>query len=195
MYGDPTTTPGGKALKFYCSVRCQISRVGGSQVKVKVGTDEEVVGHTIRARVVKNKVAPPFRKAEFEIFYDGRKVDKSDEIASVAISRGLINKYDAAGNISPTGRTYKMTVEDEELIAKKKDDVSIELRKYPKIQAKLLEMIKEGVLPDSAQAPHELDSDMSEEEFEEMIQNEAKQLKNGGNEAEETSGETSWDNI
>ena len=52
MYGDPTTTPGGKALKFYCSVRCQISRVGGSQVKVKIGGEEQVVGHTIRAKVV-----------------------------------------------------------------------------------------------------------------------------------------------
>lgn len=64
MYGDPTTTPGGKALKFYCSVRVQISRVGGSQVKVKVGGEDVVIGHTVRAKVVKNKVAPPFRKAE-----------------------------------------------------------------------------------------------------------------------------------
>ncbi|MNJ90455.1 recombinase A [compost metagenome] len=194
MYGDPTTTPGGKALKFYCSVRCQIARVGGSQVKVKVGTEEEVVGHTIRARIVKNKVAPPFRKAEFEIFYDGREIDKSDELASVALMRGLIPKYDAAGNISPTGRTYKWASEPA-FIAKKKDDVAIELRKYPKMQEEILEMIKNNVLPDAPQAAHELESEMSEDEFEEMIKAEAADLKNGGNEAEEVSGGDGWDSI
>jgi recombination protein RecA len=56
MYGDPVTTPGGKALKFYSSIRAQISKVGGTMVKVKKGGDEEVVGHTIRAKIVKNKV-------------------------------------------------------------------------------------------------------------------------------------------
>ena len=56
MYGDPTTTPGGKALKFYSSVRCQVSKVGGTMEKVKKGTEEEVVGHMIRVKCVKNKV-------------------------------------------------------------------------------------------------------------------------------------------
>src|SRR3712207_9458723 len=57
MYGDPTTTPGGKALKFYSSVRLQVSRVGGSQEKVKIGGEELVVGHMVRVRTVKNKVS------------------------------------------------------------------------------------------------------------------------------------------
>ena len=52
MYGDPTTTPGGKALKFYSSVRCQVSKVGGTMEKVKKGTEEEVVGHMIRVKCV-----------------------------------------------------------------------------------------------------------------------------------------------
>jgi recombination protein RecA len=194
MYGDPTTTPGGKALKFYCSVRCQIARVGGSQEKVKVGGEEEVVGHTIRARVVKNKVAPPFRKAEFPIYYDGREVDKVDELAAVAIMKGLIPKYDAKGNLSPTGRTYLWP--NEPLFkATKKDDVAPELKKFPKMQEELVDMIKNGVLPDAAAAPHELDSDLNEEDFERKIREEAEAIKNGGaNEAEEESG-SGWDSI
>lgn len=197
MYGDPTTTPGGKALKFYCSVRVQIARVGGSQVKIKVGGEEQVVGHTIRATIKKNKVAPPFRKAEFPIFYDGRKQEPSDEIAAVAMLKGLIPKYDSAGNISATGRTYKFAAGDEEMIAKKKDEVAIELRKYPKVQAAILELIKNGAEPEQVHEQDDFDSDMSEDEFEEMIKKEAEELKRGnGSEAEETSGGAGdWDDI
>jgi recombination protein RecA len=57
MYGDPTTTPGGKALKFYCSVRCQIAKVGGSNINEKKGGEDITVGHVIRATVKKNKVS------------------------------------------------------------------------------------------------------------------------------------------
>lgn len=196
MYGDPTTTPGGRALKFYSSVRVQISRVSGSNITKKVGNDEVLVGYKIRANVKKNKVAPPFKKAEFTVYLDGRKVEPTDEIAEVAINMGLIPKYDAAGNISPTGRTYKFEVEDEVLIAKKKDDVAIELRKYPKIQAKLLEMIRDGVPEDARHETHEWDSDLSDEEFEEMIRREAEEIKNGNmSEAEEISTETDWTDI
>ncbi|AEO93665.1 UvsX-like recombinase [Bacillus phage G] len=195
MYGDPTTTPGGKALKFYCSVRCQIARVGGSQEKVKIGGEEQVVGHTIRATVKKNKVAPPFRKAEFPIWYDGRETDPADEIAAVSLLKGLIPKYAADGTISPTGRTYKFEADGEELIAKKKDDVAIELRKYPKIQAKLIDMIKNGVEATDVHQTEDFDSEMSEEDFEEMMRREAEDIKNGGNDAEETSGGAEWDDL
>lgn len=197
MYGDPTTTPGGKALKFYSSVRIQVSKVGGSNVKEKQGTEEVLVGYIIRARVVKNKIAVPFKKAEFMVYLDGRETHPADEIAEVAINRGLILKYDAAGNVSPTGRTFKLKVGDEELIAKKKDDVSIELRKYPKIQDYLMDLIKENVMPDAAIAPHELDSDLDDEEFELKIQEEAKALKNSSaSEAEEEeTEEDGWDKI
>lgn len=163
-------------------------------VKVKVGGEEQTVGHTVRAKVVKNKVAPPFRKGEFPIFYDGRKQDPADEIGAVAMLKGLIPKYDSAGNISATGRTYKLVVEDEELIAKKKDDVVLELRKYPKIQAYLVDQIKNGVDMMDVQEQHEFASDMSDEDFERQMREEAEGIKKGTlNEAEEE--ETGWDSI
>lgn len=194
MYGDPTTTPGGKALKFYCSVRCQISRVGGSQEKIKVGGEEVVVGHTIRAKVVKNKVAPPFRKAEFPIWYDGRKTDPVDEIAAVALLKGLVPKFDAQGNPSPTGRTYLWPTEPL-FKATKKDDVAKEIKKFPKVQEELVEMIKGGIEPENVHESQDFESEMSEEEFEEMIRREAQELKNGStSEAEETETE-GWDSI
>ena len=195
MYGDPTTTPGGKALKFYCSVRCQIARVGGSQEKTKVGGEDLVVGHSIRATVKKNKVAPPFRKAEFKIWYDGRETDPADEIADVAMLKGIIPKYDAAGNPSPTGRTYKFEADGEQLIAKKKDEVAVELKKYPKIQAKLIEMIKSGVTAEDVHESHNFDSEMSEEDFEKQMREEAENIKNGNEAEEESGGEQEWDNI
>jgi hypothetical protein len=137
----------------------------------------------------------PFRKAEFVIYYDGREVDKVDELAAVALLKGLVPKYDSAGNLSETGRTYKLTVEDEEMIAKKKDDVAVELKKYPKIQAKLLDMIKNGVELEP-QEQRDLESDMSEDDFEEMIAKEAKELKKGKKKATTSDAEeTSWDEV
>lgn len=198
MYGDPTTTPGGKALKFYCSVRCQISKVGGTMEKIKIGGEDIVIGHTIRAKVVKNKVAPPFRKAEFKIYYDGRECDKVDELADVAILKGLIPKYDAAGNISPTGRTYKIEVDGETFIAKKKDEISSELKKCPKVQAYLLDLIKNGIDDPTANEVYEsedLDSDLSDEDFERMAIEDAEKIKKGVvSEAEETES-VGWDEI
>ena len=194
MYGDPTTTPGGKSLKFYSSVRVQVARAGGTNIVVKQGGEDVTVGHTIRATVKKNKVAMPYRKAEFVIYYDGREVDKVDELAAVALLKGLVPKYDSQGNLSETGRTYKLTVEDEEMVAKKKDDVAVELKKYPKIQSKILDMIKNGVEVEP-QEQRDLESDMSEDEFEEMITKEAKELKKGKKKIESDAEETSWDTI
>lgn len=192
MYGDPTTTPGGKALKFYCSVRCQISKVGGSQIKEKKGGEDIDVGHVIRANVKKNKVAPPFRKAEFTIYYDGRKVDKVDELASVALLKGLIPKYDAQGNISETGRTYKWP-NDPTFIAKKKEEVAPALKKCPKMQEELINILKGAIEdPDSVKAydSEDMDSDLSDEDFERQMEEDIKKLQSGDkgdNEAEETS--------
>jgi recombination protein RecA len=194
MYGDPVTTPGGKALKFYSSVRCQVAKIGGSNITVKKGGEDQIVGHGIRVTVKKNKVAAPFRKAEFTLYYDGRKVDKCDELAQVALIKGLIPKYDAAGNLSPTGRNYKWLSEPN-FSAKKKDDVAAEIKKYPKVQEELLNILKNGIDDDTTQFDsQDLDGDLSDEDFEIMAMEDAKNIKNGVvSDAEEV--ESSWEDI
>ena len=88
MFGSPETTTGGNALKFYASVRLDIRRIGS----VKSG--EEIIGSETRVKVVKNKVAPPFKQAEFNILY-GQGVDRLSEIVDLGVKQGLIDKAGA----------------------------------------------------------------------------------------------------
>lgn len=85
MFGNPETTTGGNALKFYASVRVDIRRIG----QIKNG--EEVVGNRTRVKIVKNKMAPPFRKAEFDIMY-GEGISKTGEIIDLGVEKNIINK-------------------------------------------------------------------------------------------------------
>jgi recombination protein RecA len=85
MFGNPETTTGGNALKFYASVRLDIRRIGA----LKNG--EEVIGNQTRVKVVKNKVAPPFREAEFEILY-GAGISRNGEIIDIGVAQGFVEK-------------------------------------------------------------------------------------------------------
>jgi len=110
MYGSPETTTGGNALKFYASVRLDIRRIGA------IKTGEEVTGNMTRVKVVKNKVAPPFREAEFEIMY-GQGISREGEIIELASAQGIIEKsgawYSYKGNRIGQGkdnaRTYLLS--------------------------------------------------------------------------------------
>ncbi len=129
MFGNPETTTGGNALKFYASVRLDIRRV--SQIK----DGENIVGNHTRVKVVKNKMAPPFQKAEFDIMY-GQGISKVGEILDIAVEKGIIQKSGAwfSYNDSKIGQgreNVKITLTD-----------NIELQE--EIEQKILEAISEG---------------------------------------------------
>jgi recombination protein RecA len=88
MFGSPETTTGGNALKFYASVRLDIRRIGAIKDR------EEVVGNTTRVKVVKNKVAPPFKQVEFDIMY-GEGISKMGELVDIGVKAGVVEKSGA----------------------------------------------------------------------------------------------------
>ena len=102
MYGNPETTTGGNALKFYASVRLDIRRIG----TIKEG--DEVIGNEVRVKVVKNKVAPPFKKAEFQILFD-KGINRTGELVDLGVRFGMLEKagswYSCAGEKIGQGRT------------------------------------------------------------------------------------------
>ena len=88
VFGNPEVTPGGRALKFYASVRIDLRRVES----IKQGTD--LIGNRVRARVVKNKVAPPFRTAEFDMMF-GSGISKQGDLLDLGVNQGLLRKNGA----------------------------------------------------------------------------------------------------
>jgi recombination protein RecA len=88
MFGSPETTSGGNALKFYASIRLDIRRIGA----LKRG--DEIVGNQTRVKVVKNKMAPPFKQAEFEILY-GEGVSREGELIDLGVKHGFVDKSGA----------------------------------------------------------------------------------------------------
>src|SRR5690348_13879114 len=134
MFGNPETTTGGNALKFYSSVRLDIRRIGA----IKNG--EEVVGNQTRVKVVKNKVAPPFRETEFEIMY-GQGISRQGEIIDMGSAQGIIEK-------SGAWYSYKG-----ERIGQGKDNAREFLRTRPELAKEIEDQIRAKLLPVKPQRP------------------------------------------
>ena len=131
MFGSPETTTGGNALKFYSSVRVDIRRIGA----IKKG--DEIVGNQTRVKVVKNKVSPPFRLAEFEILY-GHGISTEGELIDIGVENNLIEK---------SGSWYSY---NEERIGQGKENVRIFLLDNPEIASDIKQKILEITLPSVA---------------------------------------------
>src|SRR5690242_16237137 len=134
MFGSPETTTGGNALKFYSSVRLDIRRIGA----IKNG--EEVVGNQTRVKVVKNKVAPPFREAEFEIMY-GLGISREGEIIELASGLGIIEK---------SGAWYSY---GGERIGQGKENARQFLKDHPDTAREIEAQIRARMLPELKPAP------------------------------------------
>ena len=126
MFGNPETTTGGNALKFYSSVRIDIRRIGA----IKRG--DEVIGNETRAKVVKNKVAPPFRQAEFDILY-GKGISREGEIIDLGVAHKLVDK---------AGAWYSY---NGERIGQGKDNVREYLKEHPEMARDIENRIREAV--------------------------------------------------
>jgi recombination protein RecA len=127
MFGNPETTTGGNALKFYSSVRLDIRRIGA----VKDG--DEVVGNETRVKVVKNKVSPPFRQTEFQILY-GKGINRNGELVDLGVKHGLVDK-------SGAWYAYKGSK-----IGQGKANVGIYLTENPEVAAEIEAQIREKEL-------------------------------------------------
>jgi recombination protein RecA len=138
VFGNPETTTGGHALKFYASVRLDIRRIG----QVKEG--DQVVGNRTRVKVVKNKMAPPFREAEFDIRY-GVGVDRLAEVVDLATERGVLEK---------SGAHYAL---DGERIAQGRERAGEWLKANPAALARVEERLRAAHAADGAapQVPEE----------------------------------------
>jgi recombination protein RecA len=130
MFGSPETTTGGNALKFYSSVRLDIRRIGS----IKKG--DEVLGNETRVKVVKNKVAPPFRTAEFEILY-GHGISREGEIIDLGVKENIIEK---------SGSWYSYSGDR---IGQGKENVREYLKTNPQIAADIERQIRTVLLPNT----------------------------------------------
>jgi recombination protein RecA len=137
MFGNPETTTGGNALKFYASVRLDIRRTGA----IKKG--DEVVGNETRVKVVKNKMAPPFRQAEFEILY-GEGISREGELIDLGVKHDIVDK---------AGAWYSY---NGDRIGQGKDNVRTFLKSNPEIAQDIDRQLRAKLLDKPVAASEEL---------------------------------------
>ncbi len=128
MFGSPETTTGGNALKFYSSVRLDIRRIGA----IKKG--DEIIGNQTRVKVVKNKMAPPFRQAEFEILY-GKGISKLGELIDLGVANGIVEK---------AGAWYSY---EKDRIGQGKENSRAFLQEHPEMAEEIERRLREMLLP------------------------------------------------
>jgi recombination protein RecA len=126
MFGNPETTPGGNALKFYSSVRLDIRRIGS----IKDG--QEVIGSRTRVRVVKNKVAPPFKQAEFDIMY-GEGISTAGDLLDLAVQTNVVDK---------SGAWYSF---DNERIGQGRENTKNFLKENPTVSGRMLKKVRKAL--------------------------------------------------
>ncbi len=144
MFGNPETTTGGNALKFYSSVRLDIRRIGA----IKKG--DEIIGNQTRVKVVKNKVSPPFKKAEFEILY-GEGISREGELIDLGVEHGLLQK---------SGAWYSY---DGDRIGQGKDNARNFLKESPDIADKIDAALRAKLLPKQQAETAETAAEVAEE--------------------------------
>ncbi len=149
MYGSPETTTGGNALKFYASVRLEIRRTGA------VKDRDEVVGNETRVKVVKNKLAPPFKQVEFDIMY-GEGVSKTGELLDLGVTAGVVDK---------SGAWYS---HDSQRIGQGRENAKTFLKANPDIAARIEAAIRQnaGLISDRITGAVEADADGKDPEAE-----------------------------
>ena len=135
MFGSPETTTGGNALKFYSSVRLDIRRIGS------IKKADEVIGNETRVKVVKNKVAPPYRQAEFDILY-GEGISRAGELIDLGVRYGIVEK---------AGAWYSY---NRDRIGQGRDNVREFLKEHTELSQEIESKIRDKVLPNSSQQPN-----------------------------------------
>jgi len=147
MFGSPETTTGGNALKFYASVRLDIRRIGA----IKKG--DEILGNETRVKVVKNKLAPPFKKAEFEILY-GEGISRLGELIDMGVEYDLVNK---------AGSWYSY---NDERIGQGKENARAYLLENPEMADEIDQKLRDQLLPSSDDLNQDVEADDQAQEEE-----------------------------
>ena len=147
MFGSPETTTGGNALKFYCSVRMDIRRIGA----IKRG--DEIVGNETRVKVVKNKMAPPFKQTEFEILY-GEGVSREGELIDLGVQNGLVDK---------AGAWYSY---NGDRIGQGKENVRKYMLEHPEMANDIDTKLREKLLPKTGSALSNVETTAEDNEVE-----------------------------
>ena len=149
MFGNPEVTTGGRALKFYATMRMDVRRVES----LKIG--DAVVGNRTRVKIVKNKVAPPFKQAEFDIMY-GKGISKAGDILDCAANAGIIEK---------AGSWYSF---EGERIGQGRENVKEYLNSHPEVMDKLEKLLLDSLKP-KEEKPEDKSEDISQKEIDEIM--------------------------